>query len=241
MRSGFWTYLFEHWKAIYFAAPFVILCQVTALFAYIKYWKKEKIYSLFLLYIISGLILFILSPIILYHFKGDLRRRTILTESLNISFAFVEFSVFCYFLRSILKSVFVLHVIKFCSALFLIGILFFIFKMTNPQSSNAEIRIITDRVIFTELTTIGLLTLIYFFELFRPSSYTDLVKSPSFWIIVFSLLYTLVIPPILFLSEIIKIEDFDTLRLFFSLHYFSFGLVFIGITKALLCKRPLTS
>jgi|GEM_PF-2243585 len=241
MQEDFWTYLMRQWQVFYFMSPFVLACQITALIICLKYWRNDKIYFRFFGYIITGIILFAVYNFAVYSLRiGNIENQK-LPELLNVLFLIIEFLAFSAFLYVILKSPAVQAATRFFSVLFFAAIILLTVGIFNPLYPKKDTDQILSLIGCFELMYIGFLCLLYFYKLFKMPPAVNLSKSPSFWIISFSVLYTIVFPPITLLFDKFRIENKVMFRTIVALHYFSLGFVYIGITKAFLCKKPLTS
>jgi len=94
----------ELWHKAYYTKLILILCIFTAIIIGIKFYRKEKIYTFFLIYI-SLSVLFILGAQIITILIGLYGRSSALLEELcNTIFALVEFSTFYYFFLKVIDG-----------------------------------------------------------------------------------------------------------------------------------------
>jgi hypothetical protein len=92
-----------------------------------------------------------------------------------------------------------------------------------------------------EFTIFLVAILSYFIELFTKPPTQDLAKSPAFWISSGLFIYILVSLPFLLLAEYIWVESRNLYYLLISLHFLSLSLLLLTISKAFLCREPLTT
>jgi hypothetical protein len=217
-----WERLFKLWHKEYYINFFVLICIVTALVTAIKFHQKDKLYRYFYFYIISAFALFTLCDLVLIILNLKGRAYSFVIESVNICFAFIEYLLFYNFFFAVLKSKIAKKLMTiFIPFLALATILFAIKSRDHNFSIPAIIRY-ADLTISAELLFLGSLCIIYYYELLRKKPIVNLQQSPSFWIVSGLFFYCIVISP-------------------FVIHYITFGILFLAITKAFLCKKQLTT
>lgn len=241
MPSKMLEYILDLWEKYYFSIPLVILGQIGALLFCFRYWKMERVHILLTIYTTVGLALFLSYHVLMFDAKNNNRFSSTVLEIFNQAFAITEILFFCSFFKRVLKSHSTKLIVHFGVFIFFIAVIYFVLSISKPNFSLSQIRTLADRITTSELLFLGFLSLIYLYELFKYPTARNLAKSPSFWIVSFSLPYTIILPLLLFLLEILRTENVDMFKVFVSLHYVSLSLVFFGITKALLCKKSLTS
>jgi hypothetical protein len=239
-----WENLFALWRQQYYLDFFVIICLLIALVTIIKFRRKEKIYYFFLSYILSAFFLFPICDIITLLLL-DLNPKSVsyvtFIETVNIIFALIEYIVLFIFFYSILKF----KIIKLLMIVFIpfaiMAVTAFIFKSQNQVLSVSEIRRFDDILISAELLFIGLLCIAYYFELLTKKPSINLIQSPSFWIVSGLFFYCFMTAPFFLVSEWLAFNLKQSYCAFYCIHYISFGTFFLAITKAFLCKKPLTT
>lgn len=240
MNSDFWLYYWQQIKYSNYTITLVVLSQIIALIFTLIYWRKETANKLILLYNFYGLFLFTIG-FYLRFINQSSRMHLEINESLNILFSTIELYTFTYILEQSLSSKYfknINHILR----LFYLGLIpmfALIFNFKNFDSTTK--RYLVDSITFIEISYIGILILNYYINIFTSSPRIDLKKSPTFWICSFLLLYTLGFPLIILLIEHYRHNNKEIFQILVSLHYLSLSLVYIGITKAILCKKTLTS
>ena len=162
-------------------------------------------------------------------------------ENQNIIFAIIEYIVFYYFFRAIIIS----RVIKALMFFFLFPLviagIFFFYKIFSGNISQSLVRKSADLIISVELLLLAFFCIVYYYELFRKKPVYNLNESPSFWIVTGLFLYSITIIPFFMITNIFIPTQKSIIHIFYSFHYISFGFLFLAITKAFLCRKPLTT
>ncbi len=235
-----WERLFELWNEEYYTKFILLFCIIIALIIGIKFYRKEKTYISFLLYISLSLIFFLALPII-YVIK-DLHGRSaaVFDEVWNTVFALVEFIIFYYFFLKILnaKIIKLLMRISFLP-IFILSSIFFI-KITDPEFSRNQIIKLSFQINIVEFFLLLIPCLIYFYELFTKEASQILSKSPAFWITTGIFIYCVVSLPFLLIGDNLAINYKGLYHMMYGVHYISFSFLFISFAKAFLCKTTLT-
>lgn len=240
-RSG-WERLLELWQNVFFTDLFVIACLFAGLIVGIKSWQKDKIYFLIFLYIISALLLILLCDVInpvFLNLKG--RESSVFTETFNTCFGIIEYTVFYIFFYNTLRSKKTKKVMTLFLIPYTLTISVFLIKEFDNSLSKTEIVYFSDLIISGELLFLNGLCIVYYYELLKMNPVANLLKSPSFWIVTGLFFYCLLIASFFIISENFIKEYKQIYSGFYALHYISFGLLFLAITKAFLCKKTLTS
>lgn len=229
--------LFEHfitsWEKNFYTVPLLIISQFIIIFIYFKY--KNKFFIYFLSYAFTGILLFSIEDIINYFYKTNKHERHLIREIFNSLFAIVEIIAFRNFYFKIIKTEKIKNIIPIFSILFITLFIGFLLFFLSGKITGSEINGLFNKLAFFELIFWGLLGVFYYFELFKFYSEENLLENSSFWIVSFSLSYTLIFPILFLLIDLLRIEQVEIFLVFTSLHYFSLFFVYIGIIKAQLC------
>jgi len=140
------------WQSYYYIEPMVIVCQICALIAGIRYYKTRNEGFLFLLYICAALTSFTLAHYVwqyLWTIEKKPEAAIVFQETKEVVFAIIEFSCFSYFMFKALKQ----HsrkLIKLFSVFFSLSVLLFIQKIVIGSSAS-EIRHFSFIVSSTEM------------------------------------------------------------------------------------------
>jgi hypothetical protein len=239
MERSAWDRLVIHWSATYFIELIVIIVAVCVLFITRKR-NKEKLYYLFVIYSLMCIVLFSLTEIgrVFFHLSG--KASIMFVESLNSVFTLIELCVFIIYFFHIIESATSKKVLSFLFGFFAIAFIVFMIKLFEINSELSEISKSSVIVNIVEFCILLITIFLYFIQLFTKPPTLNLANSPAFWIASGLFIYILVSLPMLLFNEHLKIEK-DLYHLLFVLHYISLLLLLLTISKAFLCRQPLTT
>jgi len=232
--------LLDYWRRTFFIEPIVVLtfifCFVVALLYH--YRQRERILLLF--YFFVGILLFIFSNPLLIKKIFSGREEVIAYEIANTTFELTEFIAFYFFFKQCLQSnkvkiVLTPFLISLClvSASFFIALNFPNYTIENIKKHSLFINVIEFFFLFT-------MCLGYFYELFVYAPTATLSKRPSFLIVISAFFYSaLMIPFFMLAYDIFRFET-STHDILFSFHFLLLIIMLITISKAFLCKTPIT-
>lgn len=238
MKENLLDFFLSEWAKNFYTEPLLNISQVALLITFRNNKLKNKILDPFKYYAFAGVFLFLTYNLLHFFITNKFIKR-LLFEFSNGAFTFIELFVFGAFYSHYIKSkkinqlipIFIILVITIYSA-------FLLYISFNHQPTS-EINTHINKLIFIELIFWGLLSVQFYFELFKFYTNENLLHNPAFWIISFSLLYTLILPSYFLILEIYRIEDLFLFNILVSIHYLSLLLVYLGIIKALKCNTPL--
>jgi len=236
----FWNYLYQSWKEDFYSEPFLLACILSSIIFLIKYNKPEKIYSLFLIYSFSAFVLMFGTSIVGFYMKiGPLKIH--LTEISNTVFEFLEFFVFYSYYSELEHFNLKKYLLKFSFILFSITSCIYLFWTTLLTINSKKIIEFSFLVNVMEMCFLLFYCLYYFFTLFKRKSPEKLSTFPSFWITTGLLFYTATSIPFFMIASQLSRNKYLIFKPLSSLHYISFGLLFIFNIRSLLCKKTLTT
>ncbi|MCW3116408.1 MAG: hypothetical protein JWM28_490 [Chitinophagaceae bacterium] len=222
---------------MFYTDYFLLLCQLIAIGTIIHFFKKQKLSRFFLTYCLSSFTLVTSEYFILY-FCHDISFREKLTESTNVIFSLIEYIVFYTFLKLVLVSPVIKSFLKFYIFIFVTAALFFFYRAYFTNADTTKLKHITDFIISSELFVIAACCIVYFYELFIKEPLLNLSESPAFWIITGLFCYSILIIPFFMISGFVYSQK-TLYYIFFGVHYISFGFLFLAISKAFLCRKPI--
>jgi hypothetical protein len=237
-----WFYkLIQDWKDYYYTEPFEIICLTVALFTGLIFSKKEFVDIIFLIYTLSGL-LSIFYIIYISHILGlDSTRRNSHIFISNLIVSYIEMAAFMFFFYATLLIKTLKIFIKGSFILFtLINIAIF-FQVLFLEISIEQLRKSSYLIIAFQLFPLLFLCFSYYYQILKFKSGEDLFKRPSFWITTSLFFYILLLTPFILIYEELKANHKPLLQIFFAIHYFTFGVIFIVLTHAFLCKKTITT
>lgn len=230
--------LLKHISSSDYLDLFLFPCIITAFFTELKFLRSNRSILPVFIYTAFNLAAYILNFTINFIPKDT---RDFSRELLNLLVALVEFSMFYVYFRHAVQSAFV----KIIMPLFIFTIIFFIaFYMYLGlfiSSSGMIVRKIPDFLISLELLLLAVPCFLYYYDLLRKKPAGNLRDNPSFWITTGLLFYCITIIPFFIISKDLQQNNEALYRAAYALHYILFGFLFLAITKAIQCRKPLTT
>jgi len=224
---------------IFYTNLFSLSCQATAIITTLYFLKKEPKAVYFFIYSCSALCLFLTSEFFLV--PTGAQHYTFLTEGANMIFALIEYIVFYNFFQTVLATSGIKKFMRFFYTFLMVSILLILLsRLINPLSC-IPIRKLSDFIISSELLALTSLCLVYYFESFYKKTTSDLKSSPSFWIVTGLFFYSIIIAPFFMITDEIIESNKKFYFIAYSVHYTSFGVLFLAITKAFFMRKPVTT
>lgn len=234
-----WERLLKLLRTFYYSEVFLGLCIIASIYIQLKFLKKDVLHRAFLFYSVFSFLFFLLDfPVFILNIFSATQKLKFL-HSGNLIFSLIEYIVFYLFFKEIFTSRALRFIMFFALIGYSIFISYFIPYIYIGNPSMAEVGNLTSIVISLQLALLGCLCLLFFIRIIRSTSSEQLIKRPSFWITTGLFFYCVMIVPFFLLDEIIKKTDKQLYIIFYSAHYISLGLLFLFISKAILCKKPL--
>lgn len=222
-------------ETTFYVIYFVLFSQIVSIAISLYYLNREKYAKLFFLYSFSAFLLMITNHILVL-----LPATQYIVESSNMIFSFIEYLVFFLFFRKLLSSELVKKIMTSFLVLYALLVAGFSTYILYWKPAPHFIMKVSDFIISPELFFLACLCLVYYFELFRKKPLYDLKSSPSFWITTGLFIYCIVIVPFFLISdELLAIQKAFYYEAY-TVHYFSFGCLFLAISRAFLFKKALT-
>jgi len=233
-------HLVDFWSKDFYAEPISIACMLFALCISLTFHKEERIRVVFIIYIIAGLLL--LAIPIVRNMLGTytVRSALVLNEMGNTIFENIELYVFLFFFSQVLKSTFLNRIFLALALIFLVLSCYYFFWLLQSKASNTKIIKFSMQLNALEMLFLLIACLTYYFHLFKERPLIDLFKKPSFLITVSLLFYCIIIIPFFVIGESLRKSNPSVYNLLSFVHFMTFSLVYLSITKAFLCKAQLT-
>jgi hypothetical protein len=237
-----WLYkILQNWEAYYYSEPFQIICLTMALITGLMFTKKELVTIVFLIYTLTGLVSIIYLCCITEILNYEPSRRSVAISLITLFVSYIEMIAFFFFFYKILliKAYKIFIVVSFViftllNIVILSQYLFFEIPIDLLRKS-------TNLLIPFQLLPLLFLCFAYYYQILNFSSGEHLFKRPSFWIITSLFFYVLFLTPFILIYEELRANHKSLMKIFFSIHYFSFGIIFIALTNAFLCKKTITT
>lgn len=228
---------FKFSKRRFFTDVFLLCCIFIGIIACVRYYKKTKIHSAITIYTIYIFFAIIIAEVLVFrmneHNSFDFKLKILL---LNNVLSAVEYYTFYLFFSGILYSSLYKKLLLY--SVFIIVPTSIILSIAIFLSNDLyHIELISYMLNLIEFILLLLYSLRSFLELNKHGSNISLNNSPSFWINSGLLIYIASSIPLLSSGYGLNKELY---RFLFSLHYFSFGIFFLTISKALTFKKSLT-
>ena len=233
--------ILKNWKLYYYTEPFEIICIIIALTAGLLFAKKDPVSTIFLIYTFSGLgsVLYIIY--ITQAFGFESARRSINVSMMNLIISYIEMFAFMFFFYNTIFIKAVKIFIKLSLLTFTLINLWILYKVLFFELSLDYLRKSSNTTITLQLFPLLFLCFCYYNQILNFKSEEDLFKRPSFWITTTLFFYILLLTPFILIYEELRINHRPLTKIFFSIHNFSFGIIFIALTNAFLCKKMITT
>ena len=231
----------NHWRKDAFMELLLILffsyCIILGLFYNHK--KKERL--LFLAYFFVGTILFVSLDLVIAFKLLTGKIYYIYIEVANTIFELAEFTAFYYFFKACLQRKIFKKTSKIFLAILLSIIIFFFIGLSFIEYSQTAIKRHSLFINVIELFFLFTMCLAYFYELLTNIPKTNLFQRPSFFIVASTFFYTaLIIPFFMLADDILKISA-SIYTILYAWHYLLLIIVLFSISKAFLCRTPITT
>ena len=233
--------LINYWRSIFFIEPVLVLFFIFCFIIGIIYHHKNKVRVFFLIYFLSGFVFFVPLRIIFVYQILTEKQDAVLLESANTLFELAEFIAFYHFFQRCLlgnTARRILHLFFYC--LLAISTAFFIL-LTFPSYTIYDIRVHSLLVNVIEFFFLFVMCLAYYRELFTDIPAKSLSSRPSFLIVTSTFFYSILMIPFFLIANDVRIEELQIHNILFACHYLLLIILLISISKAFLCKAPITT
>jgi hypothetical protein len=241
MVRNSWQRLFSSWETNLYTDFLVLACLAIALIIGIIHWQRSKIYYLFIAYIIAAIVLLTCCDIIRFFLPLDSKESAIFIETCNVAFAVIEMSIYTLLFGKILRSSPIRKIMSIILLCFCVIVFVFFLKEFDGTLNQLQVSLYSNMIISIELIYLCIICIVYYYEMVKQSPTSDILATPSFWITSGLFFYCLVISSFLIISTSLKPNYKAIHIIFFAVHYVSFGALFLAISKAFLCRKPLTT
>lgn len=225
----------------YYADLIASIAELTAIIVGIRYAYKSKIARLFVFYMSFDLIILIIDWYMsVYNEKFPAHFYSKFVCYTNPLIGLVELLVYFYYFHQCLSSKLVKSWLNILAGIYLL--LFILLVVTSFQYSNNRFQHNSYMLGTIELFFLLPPCYSYFSQIMNKKSEIELLDKPSFWITLGIFIFSVIAIPLFaaqfFFSTLSGPSIFSlTGLLFFSIPY---ALNFLFLTKAFLCKKPLT-
>jgi hypothetical protein len=233
--------LMAYYKADFFTEPVVLLTFVISFAIGLLYNHREKERIFFALYFFAGVVLFVLASPIQAVLKVAGWKVDVFNEVANTGFEIVEFIAFQHFFKKCFRH----ENLRRISDIFLIVLtiicLTFFTAIASHGYSKETLREHSFLINVIEFFFLSFLCLAYFYELFTEPPKINLLERPSFFITTSVFFYSVLLIPFFIIARALWREEHAIFFVLFSCHYLLLTIVLITISKAFLCRKPITT
>lgn len=235
-----WEKMLDGWHERYYDEPFMFVCELTAIILGIIYQRKNRIGQFFICYAIIDVLMLVIMVYLEYFPAISTQKFELSTFIINsISFS-CELLAYYFFFQQVLQNNLIKKIIDFLRFVFiglacfnLLNIILFHFRITGKND--------TYYLGVIEFFFLIVPSLFYFAELFTKLSVKNLFQRPSLWITTGIFFYAFVSIPFYSILQYLYNSEYqfnnELIALLFSLPY---GITFLCLSKAFLCKTELT-
>lgn len=227
----------------FYSDSFLFCSMIICLIFSIIYFRRNKLHSLFFAYSTIFLITIVLvQMLVLKVFKIPNQEKDLYILLINNLLIITEFTCYYYLYYPIIKYDQLKKILLFSrfiittSTVISIVIILILFTSINLRG----ITHISYLINMFEFVILLLTCLQYFFQVNKEETDLPLKDSPLFWISSGILIYVSASIPFMSAGDLLYPNEKKLYTLFFSVHYYSLGLLFLAISKALTLKKQLT-
>lgn len=233
--------LVSFWRRSLFVEPFVVLSFTFCFIIGLIYHYKNKERLFFIVYFFSGLILFIQNTIIIVCQILTGKQLTMHQEAANTFFELTEFLAFYYFFKKCLQNNNFKKYLKISLWVLLTSIFIFYAGLGFPSYKTENIQAHSLFINVIEFFFLFIMCLAYFRELFTDAPTKNLFKRPSFLIVTATFFYTILMIPFFLIANDVLLNATALYNILFACHYILLMILLFSLSKAFLCKMPITT
>jgi hypothetical protein len=233
--------LLTFFERTYYTDLLMLISEISAIVIWFLYAKKNALSRWFVVYISFDFLVLLFGWYLHIDKSYDKAFRNSFFNLTNNLISLTELLVYCYFFYQLLQGRIVRSYLKTISILFILITIAYLFDGFTSIASRYNY--LSHIVMVIEFVFLIIPCVVYYIRLFENISLEPLLKRPSFWIVTGLLFYCCISIPYYLLSNYIskntpgKIHQVSS-ALFFNIPY---AIHFIIISKAFLCKKPLTT
>lgn len=233
--------LINYWRSSLFVEPFVvvsfILCFIIGIVR--NYTNRERL--LFLAYFFLGIILFVQNTVLNVGKLLTGRQLVLRQEAANTILEWVEFIAFYYFFKKSLQERNFKKVLKISLYILSLIIAVFLIKLTFKKYSTTDIRVHSLVINAIEFFFLFIMCLAYFRELFTSAPTKNLFSRSSFLIVTSTFFYAILMIPFFLIANDIFLTETAIYNTLSACHYLLLIVLLFSISKAFLCRAPITT
>jgi hypothetical protein len=233
--------LIIYWRRSLFIEPIVVLFFTFCFVVALLYHNKNKERLFFLVYFFSGIVLFTHHTIIIAYNIFDGKQLVINQEVANTLFELMEFLAFYHFFKKCLRNTNHKKYLKISFYVLSISIVIFFIGLTFPNYNSEDIKVHSLVINVIEFFFLFIMCLAYFREIFADAPMKNLFKRPSFLIVTSTFFYAILMIPFFLIANDVLVSEVEIYDMLFSCHFVLLLVLLFSISKAFLCKMPITT
>jgi hypothetical protein len=236
-----WEKMFEGWHKEYYGDPFMFICELIAIVLGLVYQRKNKAGQFFIWYTVLDISILVFNNYFKY-FSGHTNKEFSNSLTVTNSFSFLgEILAYYFFFQLTLQNRLIKQWISILRVIFIIVALVHLLNTTVFHVSIASIRNMY-YLGAIEFFFLIIPCFFYFAELFSKPSEKALFQRPSFWITTGIFFYTFFSIPYYFIVDYLSKSEYQYYyELSVALFSIPYGITFLFLSKAFLCKTELTT
>jgi len=225
----------DSWRKYYYTVPLMYLTELITIILGFLYAKKTFIGRLFLSYLLFDFILLNIAEFLEIKSTPKITFTTV-TNSLVSLF---ELVAYYYFFARTLNNMSALKGIKFGFVVY--GTLNIVYILTRWASDKTSQNYFLTSIPTFEFLLLIFPCIVYFRQLFIEDSTIDLFDRPSFWITTGVFFFSILSIPYYLTFQLLRLSVHSDRYIFGAFLFFlPFTINFVFLSKAFLCKKPLT-
>ena len=233
--------LTNFWGKTFFIEP-ILICLFTFCFI-ISVWRhhNQRVRLAFSVYFFIGLLLFVVSSFVLAFqiYRG--RKLAIFSEVSNTIFELAEFIAFYSFFKTSIQGPMFQKVLTIFLNLLVVVIGIFFAALALPSYSIDYFKKHSLFINVLEFFFLAVMCLAYFYELFTSTPKINLFQRPSFFITTSLFFYSVLLIPFFMIAHYVFKNEWPFYRVLFACHFLLLAIMILTISKAFLCRRPITT
>ena len=245
MEQSVWENIFNKLSSYYYTNILWLACAVFAFIIGLKYYRKERCYQLFIVYIILNILI---NPIIFAtvnsFLKIKINNSQIFLEIENTIYGFIELTAFFCFFNLLADSSLIKKIIRIFWILFTAFCIISIWRFVSINLNRYEVIRTSYFINSIEFIFLLILCINFFYKLLTKeiSNRIEIVSSPSIWIVTGLFIYSVVsLPFFLIIETLLKTNNYSLFYLTGSIHYLVISFLLLCLAKAFSCKTVLTT
>ncbi|HMT74874.1 MAG TPA: hypothetical protein PKA77_12460 [Chitinophagaceae bacterium] len=223
----------------YYSQVFLFVAEVMALVLGILYARKYKAGRLFIFYIAFDLAIMVIDWFLIAFPFYPKKIISLFAYITNTLVALVELGVYFYFFSLVITRKDIKKTLLLLFAFFFLIVLVYI--LTRFHFLSIRYRYMSYIIGALEFLLLIFPCIVYFRQALNNATSMSIIEKPSFWIVTGIFIFsTISIPAYLILSYIAVYKNILSPLFSATLYYVPFAINFLFLSKAFLCRKPLT-